>query len=55
VPGPYAERLLRVGFVKVSRKGLFTGCAYVPGDEIEAVDEDTVRLGVDREQLVPGA
>ncbi|HEY7101424.1 MAG TPA: hypothetical protein VH573_07275 [Mycobacteriales bacterium] len=52
VPGPSAERLLRVGFLKVNRKGLLTRSAYVAGDDIEQVDDGTVRLSVGHDGLI---
>lgn len=37
-----AERLLRVGYVKVDRSGLFAGHAYFASDELDRVEGDTL-------------
>jgi hypothetical protein len=52
LPRPFAERLLRVGFVKVDRKGLFASDAYVAPNEIERVDGETVHLSVRQDMLL---
>jgi hypothetical protein len=39
-----AERLLRIGYVKVHRSGLFTGNAYLASDELDRVEGDTLWL-----------
>ena len=41
-----ADRLLRVGYIKVSRNGLFTGNLLVGADEISSVEGDTVYLAI---------
>jgi hypothetical protein len=46
LPHHTAERLLRIGYVKVDRSGLFTGHAYVASDELDRVEGDTVWLKV---------
>jgi hypothetical protein len=38
------ERLLRLGYIKVDRKGLFKGDLYVAADDIERVSDDSVYL-----------
>jgi hypothetical protein len=46
------ERLLRLGFIKVDRKGLLKSDAYVAADEIDRVQDGAVRLTVtDKEML----
>jgi hypothetical protein len=52
VAGELAERLLRVGFVKVDRKGFFNDDAYVAMDEIDRVEGDTVHLLVKDDALL---
>jgi hypothetical protein len=44
LPHHTAERLLRIGYVKVDRSGLFTGHAYVASDELDRVEDDTLWL-----------
>lgn len=44
VPAPLRRKLLRSGYIKVDGPGLFAHDRYVPGDQIAAVSEDTVRL-----------
>jgi hypothetical protein len=51
VPGPLAGRLLRMGYVKVDGKGLLEADRYVASDQIAAVDDNTVRLKVPKDQL----
>jgi hypothetical protein len=51
VPGPLAGRLLRLGYVKVDGKGLLEADRYVASDQIAAVDDNTVRLTVSKDQL----
>ena len=53
--GPFARRLLRTGFIKVSRKGLFTHSVYVAADHIATVGEDEVRISIGPDKLVPEA
>jgi hypothetical protein len=55
LPRPLAERLLRIGFIKVDRKGLFRRDAYVGADQIAKVDSGTVHLGVDQDALLTEA
>ena len=42
-----AERLLRIGYVKIDRSGLFTGHAYLASDELDRVEGDTLWLKED--------
>ncbi|MFJ6077050.1 hypothetical protein ACIQC0_01945 [Pseudarthrobacter sp. NPDC092419] len=44
LPHHTAERLLRIGYVKVDRAGLFAGHAYVASDELDRVEGDTLWL-----------
>jgi hypothetical protein len=44
LPHHTAERLLRIGYVKVDRSGLFAGHAYFAADELDRVDGDTLWL-----------
>jgi hypothetical protein len=44
LPHHTAERLLRLGYVKVDRSGLFAGHAYFASDELDRVDGDTLWL-----------
>ena len=39
-----AERLLRIGYVKIDRKGFFAGHAYLGSDELDRVEGDTLWL-----------
>lgn len=52
VPPELAERMLRLGYIKIDTKGLFAGDLYAAADRIDQVTQDTVRLNVDRDQLV---
>ena len=55
VVGELRERLLRLGFIKVDRNGLLKSDAYVAADEIDGVQDGTVRLTVtDKEMLKEG-
>lgn len=47
LPRHTAERLLRIGYVKIDRSGLFTGHAYLAADELDRVEGDTVWLKED--------
>jgi sporulation protein YlmC with PRC-barrel domain len=47
LPRHTAERLLRVGYVKIDRSGLFTGHAYLASDELDRVEGDTLWLKED--------
>jgi hypothetical protein len=47
------ERLLRIGFLRVDAKGVFTGDRYVEAGEIAEVVDDEVRLSVPKGKL-PG-
>jgi hypothetical protein len=46
------DRFLRVGFVKIDRKGFLRPDAYVPADEIDRVQDDAVHLSVPDKALV---
>jgi hypothetical protein len=51
VPEPLRSRLLQAGYVKVDGPGLTGADRYVRADQIAAVDADTVRLTVAKDQL----
>jgi len=44
LPRHEAERLLRIGFVKIDKAGLFAGHAYLASDELDRVEGDTLWL-----------
>lgn len=44
LPRHTAERLLRLGYVKVDKPGLLTGHAYFPADELDRLEGDTLWL-----------
>ncbi|AUZ34943.1 hypothetical protein C3B78_11080 [Arthrobacter sp. PGP41] len=44
LPHHAAERLLRIGYVKVDRSGLLAGHAYFASDELDRVEGDTLWL-----------
>lgn len=46
------ERLVRLGYVRVDAKGIFSGDRYVASDEIAEVSGDTVTLSVPGDRLV---
>jgi hypothetical protein len=52
VPPEIAERLLRIGYVKIDGKGILDRDFYVLADQVTGVAGDVVRLSVDREELV---
>jgi hypothetical protein len=52
VPHPFAERLLRVGFLRVDRKGILARDAYVAAPEIDRVEGDIVYLNVPKDMLL---
>lgn len=52
LPPSLAERLLREGYLKINRKGLFKKDAYVAADDIDAVDGDVVRLRIAQDSLL---
>ena len=51
VPPDVAARLLRAGYLKVDRRGLFKSDCYVGADQIAEVRQDTVELLVGTDQL----
>lgn len=53
LPTELAERMLRVGYIKIDGKGLFAKDLYAAADRIDRVEGNTVHLGVSRDQLVP--
>jgi hypothetical protein len=53
VSRPFAERLLRVGYIQIDRKGLFARDAYAAATEIERVEGDAVHLNVPKGMLLP--
>jgi hypothetical protein len=52
VPEPLRSRLVRSGFIKVDGPGLLERDRYVPSEYVRAVDEDTVRLSVRKDDLI---
>jgi hypothetical protein len=48
LPRHVAERLLRLGYVKIDKSGLFGGHEYVAADELDRVEGDTLWLKVGR-------
>jgi hypothetical protein len=44
LPRHDAERLLRLGYVKIDRSGLLTGHEYVASDELDHIEDDTLWL-----------
>lgn len=50
-PDQAAEKLLRVGYVKVDGSGVLDGDVYVAADQIAAVVDGRVVLSVDRDGL----
>jgi hypothetical protein len=44
VPRHVAERLLRLGYVKIDKSGLFAGHEFVAADELDRVEGDTLWL-----------
>jgi hypothetical protein len=43
VPPPFADRLVRIGYFRVDRKGLFARDVYVAATEIDRIEEDPVK------------
>jgi len=52
LPEQAREHLARTGYVRVDAHGPFSGSRYVAGDEIAAVDGETVGLSVPEERLL---
>jgi hypothetical protein len=52
VVGELRERLLRLGFIKIDRKGLLRADAYAAADEIDRVQDGTVHLLVPDKALL---
>ena len=52
ISGEARELLLRLGFVKVDRRGLLRPDAYVAADQINRVEGDTVHLSVTDQDLL---
>jgi hypothetical protein len=44
MPHHVAERLLRLGYVKIDKSGLFAGHEFVAADELDRVDGNTLWL-----------
>jgi hypothetical protein len=55
LPPELAERLLRTGYIKVDRKGLFRHDVYAGADQIAEVENGTVHLAVDQDMLLTEA
>jgi hypothetical protein len=57
LPPAFADRLVRIGYLKVDRKGLFARDVYVAATEIDHVEEDAVKgdkviLNVNQDMLL---
>jgi hypothetical protein len=55
VPGELAEHLLRVGFVKIDRKGIFSRDAYAAADQVDRIEGGAVHLSVPEDALLTEA
>jgi hypothetical protein len=55
VAGELRERLLRLGFIKVDRKGFLASDAYAAADEIDGVQDGAVHLSVTDKELLKEA
>jgi hypothetical protein len=53
VAGELRERLRRVGFIKIDRRGLLRADVYAAADDIAGVHDSTVFLAVDDKRLLP--
>jgi hypothetical protein len=53
VAGELRERLLRIGFIKIDRKGFLRTDAYAAADQIDRVEGDSVHLSVTDTDLLP--
>lgn len=51
VPQERAERMLRLGYIKIDTKGLFAGDLYAAADRVDRVERDTVHLTVNQDEL----
>lgn len=51
LPTKIAERMLRLGFVKVDGSGTTDTDLYIPADEIASIIDGTVRLAVTLDEL----
>jgi hypothetical protein len=49
------ERMRRTGYVKIDAAGFFTGDKYVEPAQIASVEGDTVRLAIDKDDIVKPA
>ncbi len=52
VPEQLRESLLRKGFVRVNASGLLASDRYVLPEQVSAVDDDAVVLGVEKSDLI---
>ncbi|MEU4214209.1 hypothetical protein [Actinoplanes sp. NPDC026623] len=50
--GPFADRMLRAGYLKIDCSGFFPGDAYTLGDEVVVVHGTTVHLSSTRDSSV---
>jgi hypothetical protein len=51
LPGPLAERFLRIGFIKVSTRGLLRRPLYASSEQIDRVESGAVHLSVPQDSL----
>jgi hypothetical protein len=52
IPDELRDRLIREGFVRMEAPGLFHADRYVLPEQIQAVNEDEVRLNVSKSELI---
>jgi len=53
VPPPLAERLLRIGYLKIDAKGFRQRDLYVAADQVARVYDGAVMLRTTKDNLVP--
>ena len=49
--GDVTERMLQRGFLRIDGAGLFSGTKHVIADHVAAVEGDTVRLSLDKDEV----
>ncbi|WP_026818261.1 hypothetical protein [Arthrobacter castelli] len=52
VPQQFAERMLRIGYIKIDSKGLFRSDCYAAADRLDRVEGGVVHLNIDSSELI---
>lgn len=54
LPAQHAERMMRVGYIKIDSKGLFKSDCFAAADHLDRVEDDVLHLSIENSELITG-